>query len=94
MKKQIIWEDSTTYSRNNPSRIPSAWTMQGKRLRITVMTGHRDDPGEWVMSCHQLNINARRIGISKYAAPEKAQEKALKIATLILREMLAEIETP
>ena len=82
------WKDTTSRSQQNPNAPASCWSLETKKLRITVLIGHRDDPEEWVMHCHQVNINTKRIGVSRDSAPEAAQEKAIKIVKKELEEMI------
>jgi hypothetical protein len=82
------WKDTTPRSRDNPNKPASCWTLETKKLRITVLNNHRDDPVEWVVSCHQVNFNVKRILIHPETPFKQAQEKALELVKKELREML------
>ncbi len=88
----MTWKDTTTRSQQDPNKPASCWTLETKKLRITVFNSHRDDPGEWVMSCHQVNFSVKRLGIHPDAPFTQAQDKALLLVKKELREMLESLE--
>ncbi len=47
-----VWEDITSYSRDDRERIPSTWELRLTReVRIVVTRGHIYDRENWVMHC-------------------------------------------
>ena len=86
------WKDTTARSQQDPNKPASCWTLETKKLRITVMNSHRDDPGEWVVSCHQVNFSVKRLDIQKDATPKHAQIRALFLVKKELRKMLESLQ--
>jgi hypothetical protein len=93
VKSKIMnWKDTTSRSQQNPNAPASCWSLETKKLRITVLNGHRDDPGEWVISCHQVNFSVKRLGIKSESKPYEAKQAALDLVKKELREMLESLE--
>jgi hypothetical protein len=88
-----MWQDSTSYSRDQKERIPSCWTAKAGSLKITVLNGHIYHPGEWVMHCFELGIDTKEMGLPKESTPEQAQEKAVAIVRQKLNGMLIALNT-
>jgi hypothetical protein len=82
------WKDTTPRSRQDPNKPASCWTLETKKMRITVLNSHRDDPGEWIVSCHQVNFNVKRIGVKPDAPHITAKAAAISLVKKELREML------
>ena len=83
-----MWKDTTTRGRGQENKPSDIWSLETSEIRISVMTGHRDYPGLWVMSCYALGIDARQFGAKPEATPEQAQELALKVVRQKLNKML------
>jgi len=82
------WRDTTPRSQQNPDKPASCWTLQTKKLYITVLNSHHHDPGEWVVSCHQVNFSVKRIGCKPTAPHVTAKKAAIEMVKKELREML------
>lgn len=82
------WEDTTPRSRDNPDKPASCWTLSTGRVTVTVLNSHRDDPGEWVVTCLQVNLKVKRIGIKSDSPVVLARAVALNLVRKALREML------
>ena len=87
MSDPAIWKDTTIRSRGREDAPATAWSYENKHLRISVMTSHRDDPGQWVMHCFQIGIEKKRIGVPPATLPEVAQEVAMSIVRNTLNLM-------
>lgn len=85
------WKDTTPRQRKDPDKPAYCWTLETKKLRITVLNSHRDDPGEWVVSCHQVNFSVKRLNIKPESTPKIAQDAAVYAVKKELREMLESI---
>jgi len=86
------WRDTTPRSQQNPDKPASCWTLETKKLRITVLNSHRHDPGEWVVSCHQVNFSVKRLGIKPESKPYEAKQAAFEMVKKELKEMLDSLE--
>ncbi len=85
------WKDTTSYSRGQVNIIPSCWTLKTQHVTIDVLNGHIHFPGEWVMHCHSIGINKKRIGIVGQMTEEQAKETAIQIVKHVLNMMLTEL---
>lgn len=88
----MTWKDTTPRSQQNPNKPATCWTLDTGKIRITVLNSHRDDPGEWVMHCHQVNFNTKRIGVKRDTPVVLARIAALEMVRKELREMLDSLE--
>ena len=86
------WKDTTPRSQQDPNKPASCWTLETKKLRITVLNSHRDDPCEWVVSCHQVGFSVKRIGCKPTAPSVTARHAAFEMVKKELREMLESLE--
>lgn len=84
----MIWKDTTPRSQQDPNKLASCWTLETKKLRITVFNSHRDDPGEWVVSCYEVNFSVKRIGVKPEAPHITAKAAAVNLVKKELQEML------
>lgn len=84
----MIWKDTTTRSQQDPDRPASCWTLDTGKVRITVMNSHRDDPGEWVFTCHEIGVKAKRIGCKQTDPAITARHAALDFVRKQLKAML------
>lgn len=81
--------DSTTYSRDQKERIPTSWRLKTSALTITIVSGHRFYPGEWVMHCHDVGIDTHPLKMnSALFTALQAQEEALGIVKNKIETML------
>ncbi len=65
------WKDGTSYSRHDEERKQTVSTAKDGPIEITVVSDHRDYPGEWVMHCHALGISTFRLKNCKTEADAK-----------------------
>jgi hypothetical protein len=72
-----MWKDSTSYSRGNRSRGPTAWSLQRGSIKVTVTCNHIQHRGEWVMHCYMLGIDTKPL--VKCETAEDAQGRAIAI---------------
>lgn len=75
-RKNMKWNDSTSYRRSDTERKPTTWTTQIGELRITVTKGHIYYPDKWVMHCHNLGIVTKPLNA---VSVETAQRMAVEI---------------
>ena len=68
-----VWKDSTTYSRDDKSRIPTTFSTKIGSCRISITCGHRDYRHEWVFHCYELGFDTKDIG-KDLTAQEAAQK--------------------
>src|SRR5690606_41821688 len=74
----VEWKDATSYSQGQRGKIaPDAWECTVADVRVWVGSGHRYYPGEWVMHCHTLGMEAIRIGPASALSEKEAQQAAL-----------------
>ena len=88
----MTWEDTTKRAKQYPNAPTVCFTLETPKLSITVLKGHRDDPGEWVMHCHQVNFNTKRIGCKPTAPHVTAKKAAFEMVKKELRAMLDSLE--
>ena len=88
----MTWKDTTPRSQQNPTAAATCWTLNTGKVRITVLNSHRDDPGEWVVSCHQVNFNTKRLNIKPESTPEVAKARAVYVVKKELKAMLDSLE--
>lgn len=82
------WEDRTSYYPGK-ERIPHTWELQLPILRITV-THHIDYPPDmWLMNCHGLGINYKKL-FSKDV--EDAKKEAIVLVRNRLKNMMDELD--
>ena len=74
-----MWKDTTTRSRNEPNAPADTWSYENKLLRISVVIGHRNYPGEWIMHCFSLGFDTFRMRLGAEISPEEAQATAFNI---------------
>jgi hypothetical protein len=85
------WKDTTSYSRDDKDKVPSCWTTETRKIRISVLNGHRFYPGQWVMHCYDLNIRERIIGNMTDMNEDDAKSKSIDIARKELSAMMSEL---
>lgn len=88
----MTWKDTTPRSRQDPNKPATCWTLDTGKLSITVLNGHRYDPGEWVMHCHQVGFDTKRIGVEKDTPGILARIAALEMVRKELKAMLDSLE--
>lgn len=71
----LDWVDSTTYSREQKVRIPTTFTSQVDRTKITVTCGHLSFRPSWVFHCYDLGFDTKNIGTG--SNPKEAIDMAL-----------------
>lgn len=76
-----------SYSRC-PERKPTGWEIKGSYLSIYVTCGHIDYPGEWVMHCHKLGINAE--GLKCDNLPD-AKDNALSMVDEYINKLVRDV---
>ena len=57
------WWDTTTYRQGDKERKPRTYTIKHGFLNVTIVSGHRDYPGEWVLHCFAVGIDTKPINI-------------------------------
>jgi len=72
-----VWKDSTSYSRDDKSRIPTAFSTNIGSCRISITCGQRDYRPEWVFHCYELGFDTKHIG--KGLTAQEAAEKVVGI---------------
>lgn len=73
----IEWKDATPYSQGRRGIAPqTAWQTDVRGAVVWVSKGHIRYPGEWVMTCPELDIDNKILGDS-FIDPEDAQILAL-----------------
>lgn len=87
------WYDSTSYSLDDKERKPTRWTFDTGKLQITVVSKHRFNPDCWVMHCHQLGIDTRRLNYPPETLAEDIQGLSIRIARQTLNAMLNSLPT-
>lgn len=45
----LEWKDTTSYSRSDNAQRPTTWTARAGEIRISVVRGHINHPGAWVL---------------------------------------------
>ena len=50
MRAMILWQDQTSYSRDDKTREPRVWALKVRGLRISV-SKHIHFEGGWVLDC-------------------------------------------
>lgn len=81
------WKDITTYSRGEDPNNPSCWSITLGPIRVVVMKDHRWYPNDYVMTCAAFGIDTAKFGVSVENELEVAQEKALDIIRLKVKEI-------
>ena len=84
----MIWKDSTSYSRDDKERVPTAWTTNTSELSITIVKAHIYYPGQWVMHCFALSMDTIKMKIPDTATTSQAQELAVKMVKDRLEKLL------
>ena len=79
------WKDTTSYSRDDKERKPRCWTLGEGPLRVVLLNNNRFYPGEYVISCYGLNIEAHQIGLKADVDLEVAKGLAIRIVQANLR---------
>lgn len=88
------WHDSTTYSRDDKQRVPSCWSYQTEKLRITVVKNHRDYPGRWVMHCFDIGMKNVLLKAPIEAPVDQIQAAAIRIVKRRMTEMIESLTPP
>lgn len=83
-----MWKDTTTYSRNAPDKKPSMWTYENSLLSITVLNGHINYPGKWVIVCRAAGMDQTIMKWPTETTPEEAQAGALRVVRNRLNNLL------
>ena len=82
------WKDTTIRSRGNEDKPANCWTLRTAAIEITVLNGHLQYPGSWVLVCHQLNISTMVLPVPFDAPLEDAKNTALATVKSRLLQML------
>jgi hypothetical protein len=82
--RAMEWEDTTTYSRGQ-QKVPTAYSVVCKPLRIVVTCGHIHYKGQWI--AHAYPIFECRVLSAKTA--EEAKKEAVQVALEWLETALA-----
>ena len=58
--KEIVWQDTTSHTRDDPDRTPGVWSLKLEDLNIVVhrLIGLEDT---WFVSCTELRIRDREL---------------------------------
>lgn len=80
------WIDSTPYISGERTAPHIFSTHIGPYLKVVVVKGHPDYPGEWVMSCHPL-FSDKPLDLPDVAEVTVAQERAVWIVGEIVHEI-------
>lgn len=88
----MTWKDTTPRSQQNPTAAATCWTLYTGKVRISVLNSHRCEPGEWVMHCHQVGFDCKRIGVERDTSVVLAKVAALEMVRKELRAMLESLE--
>jgi hypothetical protein len=62
-------------------------------IRITVTNKHIYNPGNWVMSCYQCQMDTVQMAIKPDSTQEKAQQHAIKMVKERLKVYLSHLDT-
>lgn len=73
-KNTTGWKDTTSYRQGERDGEPREWTLRTEHLRVTVHHHMHYPPDQWLVSCHELNIEMMEL---KSKEVEKAKEEAL-----------------
>jgi len=72
------WKDATRYTRSESRGVKpiDAWFVKSGKIGIWVGSRHLHNPGEWIFTCHQLDIDACPLGLPASAPAEEARARA------------------
>ena len=88
------WKDATAYSRGQRgAKKPTAWEIGNGRIRVWVSKGHTHYPGEWVVTCHALGMEAVSTGLGSDVDKDTAKTCALNMAETEARKIAREISS-
>lgn len=86
------WKDATTYSKGQRgTKEPTAWEVGSGHINVWVSKGHIHHPGEWVVTCHVLGMEAVSTGLDSEVDKDTAQHCALNMADAEVRNIAREI---
>ena len=80
-----MWNDVSSYSRDDKERKPTTFESKYGALRIVVTCGHIHYQPQWVMHCYALAIDT--CALKKDSTKEEAQAEALDIVDERLTEL-------
>lgn len=69
-----IWEDCTSYSKSDKERVPTTFSTHIGGMKLVITCGHIHAKGEWLASCHSLNIDFQLL---KVKTPIEAGEQII-----------------
>ena len=82
------WRDCTTYRRDQTDCKPTSFRMSLDRFELAITCDHIHHPGKWVMHFADI-LREHELEVETLA---EAQEKALKIARVVLGRALRDAE--
>lgn len=88
------WVDTTTYSRDDENRVPSCWTYNTGKLRISVLKGHRNHPDKWVLHCFNIGMDTVTLNAPIETPVADVQAAALRIVNKRLTAMIESLNPP
>lgn len=95
MENEIVWEDATSYSRDElrNERKPRTWRLElGPQLAVVVMSDHRYNPGKWTMHFRPwFETKCLGMDTQRYSADE-AKAVALFHVRQTMKKVNAAIE--
>lgn len=80
----VIWQDQSSYSRDNKERIPNVWVARTNGLKISVVYNHIYYPDRWVVTCNPFFDTELLKNISM----EDARNEALIKVRICLEDAL------
>lgn len=82
------WTDATSYSQGERGkRTPDGWKANVSGARVIVMCGHRDWRPKWVVTCHELGMDALPLdGVQPGPDHAEAAQRAGLAACLRIAE--------
>jgi len=83
-----MWKDTTSYCLSDKERVPTAFTIKTKNLRITVTCGHIHHKGDWIMHCPQLGISCLNLASSSL---DEAKASSIHVVKETLKQLTNEI---
>ena len=84
-----IWNDITSYSRNNKERVPQTWELKRDSLRIRVSRHINYEPDQWLLSCREFGIDNHLL---KSKNIEEAKNEALVLLYYAAKAMMGELK--
>lgn len=82
------WEDCTPRKLGKNEEKSSCWTLSTSKLTIIVTNGHIHYKPDWIMYCHELNMNTVQIRVPADTPVEEVQWIAREMVIDKLNVML------